>query len=316
MSDEIGSRFLDTNYGSADVVLLTIYTAITTGLGRRTLGEEYTNIHQWKGHRSLSWKMRLLLVLSIPAPHILKYLLSRSRHSVINRLSPPFQTALRGTLSVLSSNTTWDLARTLNLIAFYLGSKFHTIKNRIFQIRYIDTSPAEQQRIEKPFELLGYMLSIRLALQLAGLAKPYLPQIPLNTVEVPAVTIDGQKVDLIGVSGPEGSSESAEDSYSADTHTCLATEDREQADDAGQRKCTLCLENRTATSAMLCGHLYCWSCVDSWLREKVGYIRIPKDLLKVYRMNARYAGSTLHTKTLYQCTTCNLINKIYDSCII
>ncbi|TIA87069.1 hypothetical protein E3P81_04073 [Wallemia ichthyophaga] len=183
----LGSRFMDTRGGSISVALLTIYTAITTGFGRRTLGEEYTNVQQWKGHKMLSWQMRALLVLSIPAPHILKYLIGRS--GVISRLSP----ALRRLLSILSSSTTWDIARTLNLIAFYCGSKYHTIKQRIFQIRYIDTSPATQQHTDKPFEVLGYMLCVRLALQLGALAKPYLPQVPLGAVEVPAVEMDGRR---------------------------------------------------------------------------------------------------------------------------
>lgn len=35
------------------------------------------------------------------------------------------------------------------------------------------------------------------------------------------------------------------------------------------RNCTLCLEERTASAATECGHLFCWSCVYGWGREKV-----------------------------------------------
>lgn len=35
------------------------------------------------------------------------------------------------------------------------------------------------------------------------------------------------------------------------------------------RSCTLCLEERTASAATECGHLFCWSCVYGWGREKV-----------------------------------------------
>lgn len=255
----LGSRFFDTHGGSANVALLTVYTAITTGLGRRTLGEEYTNIHKWKGNRSLSWQMRLLLVFSIPAPHILKYLLSRSRRNYVDRFSPTVRNILKSTLELLVSDTTWDIARTLNLIAFYLGSKFHTIKNRIFNIRYIDTSASEQPKIDKPFEILGYMLAIRLAIQVASLAKPYLPKVP--SVEVPIVAIDGREVNLL----EKNEKDEIEDNDALkDEYTCISQNDIADP----QRKCILCLETRKATSAMLCGHLYCWYCLDNWLREK------------------------------------------------
>jgi peroxin-10 len=35
------------------------------------------------------------------------------------------------------------------------------------------------------------------------------------------------------------------------------------------RNCTLCLEERTDSCATECGHLFCWSCIVGWGREKV-----------------------------------------------
>lgn len=34
------------------------------------------------------------------------------------------------------------------------------------------------------------------------------------------------------------------------------------------RNCTLCLEERTDSCATECGHLFCWSCIVGWGREK------------------------------------------------
>jgi peroxin-10 len=42
------------------------------------------------------------------------------------------------------------------------------------------------------------------------------------------------------------------------------------------RNCTLCLEERTDSCSTECGHLFCWSCIVGWGREKVffflGYV--------------------------------------------
>lgn len=40
------------------------------------------------------------------------------------------------------------------------------------------------------------------------------------------------------------------------------------------RNCTLCLEERTDSCSTDCGHLFCWSCIVGWGREKVGSVQI------------------------------------------
>lgn len=35
-----------------------------------------------------------------------------------------------------------------------------------------------------------------------------------------------------------------------------------------QRKCTLCLEEMRDPSVTTCGHVFCWTCIGDWIREK------------------------------------------------
>ena len=48
------------------------------------------------------------------------------------------------------------------------------------------------------------------------------------------------------------------------------------------RNCTLCLEERTASCATDCGHLFCWNCIVGWGREKVRSNPLIAAVLEIY----------------------------------
>lgn len=75
------------------------------------------------------------------------------------------------------------------------------------------------------------------------------------------------------------------------------------------RNCTLCLEERTASCATDCGHMFCWDCIVGWAREKVRgpfcYISI-KLIMIVCRRSVRCVDSRLVWHTSYRFIIYNL----------
>lgn len=89
---------------------------------------------------------------------------------------------------------------------------------------------------------------------------------PMHHTSSGEPTIDTQGVSsiLATASTNDGETIPAEE----DEHTFLQISNL-STEDRAARRCTLCLEERTSTCATECGHLFCWSCILGWGREKV-----------------------------------------------
>ena len=59
------------------------------------------------------------------------------------------------------------------------------------------------------------------------------------------------------------------------------------------RNCSLCLEERTDSCSTECGHLFCWSCIVGWGREKVCFFFVPHwvCMLTLSRQNVHCVGN-------------------------
>lgn len=291
------SRFL----GWYWLTLVVVYIPTAT----QTLGEEYTDIWQHSAFTQRtppSPRIRAALIL---LPTLPAYLLSRCG-SVLNRhgMSP----RLAGILKALPVGL--EVATEINLAVFYLKGTYYDLTKRVLGIRHVcshsilttvrskftkrltngrgiqlSSIPEDPHTRPPSYSLLGILLAVRLIHRFVtyvrntsasradasgsssiekgkGTGRP--------VVDNPRETyLDDKPISsyLQPLSDPEG--EPAKPAE-LDTRTMLDVASIPPSLRAG-RNCTLCLEERTDSCATECGHLFCWSCIVGWGREKVRF---------------------------------------------
>lgn len=194
-------------------------------------------------------------------------------------------------LSILTSPSS---VYALTLSLFYFTGSYYHLSKRLFGLRYIFTKrlPASEQRIG--YEVLGVLLVVQMAVQawlhLHNTLTSPMPS--LGTIaSIPNVgasaMIDGIDISLSHDINPtvEDPLSSAQllargprTNFETMTETPLLNgKARYDLQDKGmmgwiqgrqQRKCTLCLEPLKDPSVTTCGHVFCWTCIGDWVREK------------------------------------------------
>ncbi|ORY12099.1 Pex12 amino terminal region-domain-containing protein [Clohesyomyces aquaticus] len=177
----------------------------------------------------------------------------------------------------------------LSLATFYFSGSYYHLSKRIWNLRYIFTRKVEESDQRVGYEVLGVLLVLQMAVQ------GYLHiqnTVTRETVTSTPLASGGTSV-LVG-GGVEVSLDP--NAYSANnallfdatqpsstpsdlqkwTHTPLTDKPRYELSDegtmawiaGGNRKCTLCLEEMKDPSVTTCGHVFCWTCISDWAREK------------------------------------------------
>ncbi|KAK0466395.1 Pex12 amino terminal region-domain-containing protein [Desarmillaria tabescens] len=266
----LGTRWLARRDREVDLFVKFVYYGMTVGRGIQTLGEEYTNIWQYSaftGHSPPSQWLRLALIL---IPTIPPYILSRATEIVSMSNHPTLTSILKSLPSMLGVLTE------VNLAIFYVSATYYSLVKRILRVKHLSSIPDNPDIQPPSYSLLGILLGIRLLHRLAtSLKQRYASEEPSAQKEKePAGAgtsssresfLDDRAVStLIGPADPEADvSKPAED----DGGTALDISSIPDTLRVG-RNCTLCLEERTDSCATECGHLFCWTCIVGWGREK------------------------------------------------
>ncbi|KAI0090008.1 Pex12 amino terminal region-domain-containing protein [Irpex rosettiformis] len=258
-----GTRWLSRWDKEIGLLVQLTYYGLTVGQATQTLGEEYTGIwpHSTRTDSVPTISMRAALIL---LPTLPRYIVSKWGSSL-----PP-GSKLSSLLKRLPSAL--EVLTEVNLAVFYLRGTYYHLVRRLLGTRYVASMPPNPNARPPSYSLLGILLGIRLLHRLVTFLRE------LREANKPIPTgrkrlandsyetfVDDQPVSsLLGPYDPDDQPvvPAEEDERTILDVTLIPSSIRTG------RSCTLCLEERTASCATECGHMFCWSCIVGWGREK------------------------------------------------
>ncbi|KAF9243766.1 hypothetical protein BU15DRAFT_86210 [Melanogaster broomeanus] len=221
-------------------------------LSGRSIRISGNTLHSTGQTPSTASRLALVLLPTLPS-----YILARWG-SHLGSLSPK----LASTLRVLPTST---------LLHSTLRGTYYDLTKRILGIRHISSTP-ENPHVRPPsYSLLGILIIVRLLHRLITYLRARSQLTSEKSLgkrsidETHEMFIDDRLVStmLESVDPDSTPAKTAEE----DENTVLDVGSMPASVRVSQR-CTLCLEERTDSCATECGHLFCWSCIVGWGREK------------------------------------------------
>ena len=300
-----GSRFAHNYNLESHTFTDLLYLGLTTLVGNRTLGEEYCDIIQISDS-SLRLPPLCRRIGYILSTVLLPYTLTRLLPALRNRIRLKLEANLRRKskspnasstellqsylLNNLSTITSTSPIYALTLSIFYFTGSYYHLSKRLFGLRYIFTKRPAPSDQRVGYEVLGVLLVLQMAVQ--GCLHLYSLK-PLSSSFAgignwsATTTIDGAEIDVNHPLTPRSTDilsssshihEGSRSRLEMTTHTPILGDtpryDLKNGEMMGwiegpqQRKCTLCLEEMKDPSVTTCGHVFCWTCIGDWIREK------------------------------------------------
>ncbi|CAK5265021.1 unnamed protein product [Mycena citricolor] len=264
----LGTRWLSRWDKEVDLLVKLGYYGLTTARATQTLGEEYTDIWQHSALYDSVPPPLLIRGALVLLPTLPPYLLARL-DEFFPSYGPP--TALRRLLKRIP--IVFETVAELNLAIFYIWGTYYDVVKRILGVKKIAGTPPNPHIRPPSYSLLGILLGVRILHKLITLYKKTAGSESSEDLKGKQrdynmgqeAFLDDRPITMfLGPVDPEGEpAKPAEE----DERTMLDVVSISEAGRAA-RNCTLCLEERTDSCATECGHLFCWSCIVGWGREK------------------------------------------------
>eukprot|EP01128_Nolandella_sp_AFSM9_P009618 TRINITY_DN6245_c0_g1_i1.p1 TRINITY_DN6245_c0_g1~~TRINITY_DN6245_c0_g1_i1.p1 ORF type:complete len:302 (+),score=21.72 TRINITY_DN6245_c0_g1_i1:123-1028(+) len=238
-----GPRFAMTHKPEVSLTADFLYYVLTTAVGRQTLGEEYCDILQVDAtdHVPSGAYQRIAFILwHVLIPYLYSALVRKLR-SMANPPPQPLGRSRTSRLQLSDKNRqrlkaslpyAIDFVSILNRVHvafFYFSGVFYHISRRIVNQRYVYMHPKQSQ--QPTYGILGFLIFLQLSISLVLFLKKLL------LASSTTVAVDVEK-------------------------------DKSEGFVKTKNTCSLCLNKLVNPTATICGHLYCWHCINEWCNTK------------------------------------------------